>query len=220
MTLIIQNILQKRTVRGKTDSPEPIIEKMEEGSNSNNSNAGDGDINTNNVDGSRESTESTAESGDSKDKTLITKIKRISDAKRVTPVTTTPQNLTTTIPTHDMSSRREERDFWSSLKAANSDLKYEPVGLAGSAVSGNREANLNRFGMPISVIDTKSIYSAVPHRSPRLLSTDESVKTVTSTSASSGSRYSRKRLGVNRNESDSPIPINERILIPPEFIRN
>ena len=195
---------------------------MEEGSNnSNSSNTGvGGNVNANNVDGSHESIESTLESGDSKDKTLITKIKRISDAKRVKPVTTTPQNLTTTIPTHDISRKEDRDDFWRSLKAANSDLKYEPVGLAGSAVSGNREANLNRFGMPISVIDTKSIYSAVPHRSPRLLSTDESVKTVTSTSASSVSRYSRKRFGVNRNESDSPIPINERILIPPEFIRN
>lgn len=129
-----------------TDSPEPIIDQMDQ-----------------------ETSERRDSSTTPGDNALITRIKRISaDSRRVMPINRGHPDLIT-----DMSAQ-EDMNFWNSLVIAKSDFNYEPVGLAGSAVSGNRTANLSRFGVPVY---TKPATGAESY------TTDESVKTVSSKSS-------------------------------------
>lgn len=69
---------------------------------------------------------------------LITKLRKSIDAKRVTPV-----------QKDDVISVKDDQ-FWNSLILTKSEYNFEPIGYAGSSVSGNRESNLNRFGVPVT----------------------------------------------------------------------
>lgn len=157
---------------------------------------------------------------------LVTRLKRLSDARRVTPINRERDLVT------DMN-QQEDMDFWNSLVIAKSDFSYEPIGLAGSAVSGNRTSNMNRFGVSINGMG-KSAGSN--------FTDDSSVKTVTSkssglektsattTATSSSSSRSRQRtfaLGnhpkrsvmMTRSNSESELePSPRHLIVPPELL--
>lgn len=124
----------------------------------------------------------------------MTRLKKINEAKRVTPVN--KDDLITDFGTKD-------DQFWNSLVITKSDFNYEPVGLAGSAVSGNREANLNRFGVPITHSPL-----AIDKVSFRKMPTNSSNR-VNSSSNSSNSNL------VDTEQNQQPTG---RILIPTELV--
>ena len=119
---------------------------------------------------------------------------------------------------------------------AKSDFSYEPIGLAGSAVSGNRTSNMNRFGVSINGMgksgrsnftDDSSSVKTVTSKSSGLEKTSAATTATSSSSSRSRQRtfahenHPRRSLMIARSNSESELePSPRHLIVPPELLCN